>query len=59
MTCDSSNRFCIQKKHERITSHLRRKDITALMKRREETAYKLLKLLRSSHFLRKKNFRYF
>jgi hypothetical protein len=58
MTCDFSNRFCIQKKHERITSHLRRKSITALMKRRREVAHKLLKSLRSNHSLRRRSFRH-
>jgi hypothetical protein len=59
MTCDFLNRFCIQKKHERITSHLRRKNITALMKKRKEIAYKLFKSLRLNHSLQKKNFRHF
>jgi hypothetical protein len=34
MINDFLNRFCIQKKHEKITSHLRRKNIIALMKQR-------------------------
>jgi hypothetical protein len=43
MTCDSLNRFCIQKKHERTTSHLHLKNIVVLTIRMREIAYKLLR----------------